>query len=84
MYFKEVVKILRNFSWAIVAIPFAQAHYLRLQHFYLDFSKKLQGDLDVVIPLSSEAQIDLEWGMSNLSHVNGRKFSARSPDIVIY
>ena len=44
----------------------------------------MQGNLDVTIPLSSEAQIDLEWWMSNLSHVNGRKFSTRSPDIIIY
>ena len=44
----------------------------------------MQGDLDVSIPLSSEAEVDLERWISNLLQVNGNKFSARSPDIIIY
>ena len=72
---RELASILGNFTWAIPTVPYAQAHYRRMQRFYISEARRAGGNLDVVRQLPIAARLDLQWWVDNLLKVNGRFFS---------
>ena len=81
---KDIASILGLFAWAISSIPFAQAHYRSLQMLYINSSKLARGNLKTKVVLNSGSRSDLGWWATNLAQVNGRPFSARAPNIIIF
>ena len=81
---RELASILGNFTWAIPTVPYAQAHYRRMQRFYISEARRAGGNLDVVRQLPRAARLDLQWWVDNLLKVNGRLFFPKVADIEIY
>lgn len=81
----DLSSLIGNFSWAISAVPFAQAHYRRLQHRFLVESRL--SDLSAKIPFDIESKSDLAWWRDNLLKVNGKPIGLSSDgfaDITIF
>ncbi len=53
---REVASIMGNFTWAIPTMPFAQAHYRSMQHFYITQAQKVGFYLSVKCKLTQEAK----------------------------
>jgi hypothetical protein len=79
---RDMAKLLGNFSWAIQAVPFAQAHYRAFQRIFI--SGSAENDLQTRVDLNAAAREDLLWWIRNLVKVNGRPMTAVDPDLVIY
>jgi hypothetical protein len=73
-----------NFTWAIPAIPFAQAHFRRMQRFYICQARSADYDLKRKCVLSEDARADLRWWVDNLKSGRGKKFFLEVPDLEIY
>jgi hypothetical protein len=71
---REIASIMGNFTWAIPAIPYAQAHYRRLQSFYIRKSKAANSNLKIKCLLSLEAKDDLKWWVANLDKAKDKVF----------
>lgn len=81
----DLSSLIGNFSWAISAVPFAQAHYRSLQHRFLVESRL--SDPSAKIPLDIESKSDLAWWRDNLLKVNGKPIrlsSGEFADITIF
>lgn len=78
----ELSSVMGSFAWAISSIPFAQAHYRRLQHRCLIESTKL--NFSAKITLDNESRVNLTWCRDNLTKVNGKPLFANNPDITIF
>jgi hypothetical protein len=81
---KEIASIMGNFTWAIPAIPYAQAHYRRLQSFYIRKSQAANSNLKIKCLLSLKAQDDLKWWVANLDKAKDKVFFPQAPDLEIY
>jgi hypothetical protein len=81
---REIASIMGNFTWAIPAIPYAQAHYRRLQSFYIRKSQAANSNLKIKCLLSLEAQDDLKWWVANLDKAKDKVFFPQAPDLEIY
>jgi hypothetical protein len=81
---RKIASIMGNFTWAIPAIPFAQAHYRSLQRFYIAQAQAANFNLKYRCNLSSEAREDLTWWISNLDMAKGKVFFPQTPDLEIY
>lgn len=81
---REVASVMGNFTWAIPTIPFAQAHYRSMQHFYISQAQRVGFDLTVKCKLTQEAKADLLWWIENLSLMGDKKFFPKNPDLEIY
>ena len=79
---KDIASILGLFAWAISSIPLA--HYRSLQMQYINLSKLPRGNLKTKVILNSGSRSDLGWWVNNLAQINGRLFSARAPDVIIF
>ena len=77
---RQVASLIGNFSWAIAAVPFAQAHFRSLQSFQ-NYQRRLSDDRNTRVNLSAEARSDLEWWLVNLERVNGKIFFPNEPDL---
>jgi len=58
---RDLASIMGNFSWAILAIPFAQSHYRSVQRSLIDSLAENGGDFDGFVSLSRRARTELEW-----------------------
>ncbi|KZS18335.1 Uncharacterized protein APZ42_015514 [Daphnia magna] len=81
---REMASIMGNFTWAIPTIPFAQAHFRRMQALYIEQARLAKFNLQVRCPLSAEARSDLEWWSSNLSRGRDKVFFPHVPDLEIF
>ncbi len=84
MLLRELSSLLGSLVWAILSVPYAQAHYRSLQNFFIFNSKKSKEDLSKACILSDQARQDLQWWTSSLELVNGKVFTPLDPDIVIH
>jgi hypothetical protein len=64
---REIASIMGNFTWAIPTMPFAQAHFRRMQAFYISQARRASFDLNTKCTLSLDTRRDLEWWSSNLT-----------------
>jgi hypothetical protein len=55
-----------NFSWAIPALPFAQAHYRKVQSDLNWILDRNEGDFEKYLVLSEEAKADLSWWIKSM------------------
>lgn len=76
---REIASIMGNFTWAIPTMPFAQAHFRRMQAFYIGQAKRSGFDLNTKCALSPESRRDLEWWFSNLGLHREKVFFSKSP-----
>jgi hypothetical protein len=81
---RTLASIQGNFSWAIPAIPFAQAHYRSLQRFYILNAQRVDFNLKAEVCLSPGARLDLNWWVANIEKANGKMFFPRDPDFEIF
>ena len=81
---RDIAKLLGNFTWAIQAIPFAQAHYRALQRIFILESEKNPGNLQIKVELDGAAKNNLLWWVENVAKANGKPMSAVEPDLIIY
>lgn len=81
---REVAKILGNLAWAIQAIPFAQGHYRNIQWLYITQSARAGGNLSTKIQLDERSRAELDWWSNNVRESNGRPFSVRDPNLIIF
>jgi hypothetical protein len=81
---KDVAKLLGNFSWAIQAVPFAQAHYRSLQQLFISESQRFSHVLHTKVTLEDNCKLELAWWASSLAALNGRPLLVREPDVVVY
>lgn len=81
---REIARILGDLTWAIKAIPYAQAHYKSLQSQYIKGCKQSGDSLDSAIVLDSYSKDNFAWWIANVGNLNGRPMSASDPDLVIY
>ena len=51
---------------------------------YINSYKLARGNLKTEVVLNCGSRSDLGWWATNLAQVNGRPFSARAPDIIIF
>ena len=79
---RDIASILGQFSWAISAVPYAQAHYRNLQAEYT--YNAARKNLKQKITLSPAARADLSWWIMNLELVNGRTIFPSKPDVEIH
>ena len=63
---RKMASIIGNFTWAIPTMPFSQAHFRRMQAFYINQVKRAGFDLKINDTLSPESIQDLEWWSRNL------------------
>ncbi|KZS19204.1 Uncharacterized protein APZ42_014437, partial [Daphnia magna] len=63
---REIASIMGNFTWAIPAIPFAQAHFRSMQRFCISRAWRAGYDLKTKCILSAGARLDLQWWISSL------------------
>lgn len=80
---RQLASLLGNFNWAIISIPFAQAHYRSLQQIYISESKRNHYNLNAFCRLSSEARHELIWWLNNIDFVNGKRCCPKDPDLLI-
>jgi hypothetical protein len=76
---RTLASIQGNFSWAIPAIPFAQAHYRSLQRFYILNAQRVDFNLEAEVCLSPGARLDLNWWVANIEKANGKMFFSARP-----
>ena len=81
---RELASLLGSLVWAILSVPYAQAHYRSLQNFFISSSRNCNNDLSKKCALSDQARQDLQWWASSLESVNGKSFTPLDPDIVIH
>ena len=80
---REMASIMGNFTWAIPTMPFAQAHFRRMQAFYIGQAKRVGFNLNINCTLSPESRQDLEWWSSNLDLQREKVFFPGIPDLEI-
>lgn len=78
----NILSLIGSFSWAIPAVPYAQAYYRNLQRFYIFHSKR--SNFSQVVSLQLGVREDISWWLHNLSLSKGLCYVAKEPDIVIY
>ncbi|XP_057365008.1 uncharacterized protein LOC130685703 [Daphnia carinata] len=81
---RKIASIMGNVTWAIPAIPYAQAHYRRLQWFYIKQAQSANFNLKTRCSLSAEAREDLECWVFNLNKTQDKIFFPHTPDLEIY
>jgi len=81
---RDLASIMGNFSWAILAIPFAQSHYRSVQQSFIGALSANGRDFDGFVSLSGRARTELEWWVSSAESVNGRPFFPFEPDLTIF
>jgi len=81
---RDLASIMGMFSWAIPAVPFAQAHYRRVQQSLIAQLRWNGGDFDGFVRLTRSAREDLSWWVQNVEFVNGRTLFPSEPDIFIF
>jgi hypothetical protein len=73
-----------NFSWAIPAVPFAQAHYRKVQSDLIWMLGKNGGNFEKYLSLSEEARADLSWWVKSMDSSQGKIIFQGEPDIIIF
>jgi len=81
---RDLASIMGMFSWSIPAIPFAQAHYRRVQRSLISSLRSNGSNFGGHVTLSPTARQDLTWWVDNIASVNGRTFASSEPDLVIF
>ena len=81
---RTLASIQGNFSWAILAIPFAQSHYRSLQRFFISNAQRVGCNLESKVRLSPSARLNLSWWVGNIEKANGKMFFPREPDFEFF
>lgn len=81
---RDLAKIMGNFAWAIPAVPFAQAHYRKVQRDLIRALHKNVGDFESCFTLSEEAKADLSWWITNMDSSKGKVIFSGEPDMTIF
>ena len=81
---RYLAKILGNFSLALLAVPYAAAHFRYLQSQYNEFFHKEGKELDWTLSLLDESITELIWWKDNIRSVVGRSIADSEPDLVIF
>jgi hypothetical protein len=81
---REIASIMGNFTWAIPTIPFAQAHFRRMQSFYIEQARRARFNLNFKCSLSEDAKQDLQWWSVNLGYGKDKAFFPEVPDLEIF
>nr|ACB38666.1 reverse transcriptase [Daphnia pulex] len=81
---REIASIMGNFTWAIPAIPFAQAHFRSMQSYYISRARRAGYDLKTKCVLSAAARLDLQWWISSLKVDRDKLFFPDVTDLEIY
>lgn len=58
---QDLAKVMGNFSWAILAVPFDQSHYRKEQSELIRVLRKNEGNLESFLFLPVEAKADHSW-----------------------
>jgi hypothetical protein len=78
IYSREIASIMGNFTWAIPTMPFAQAHFRRMQAFFISKARRTSFNLNTKCPFSLNTRWDLEWWSSNLALIRAKVFFFQS------
>lgn len=71
---RDLASVMGMFSWAIPAVPFAQAHYRGVQRSLIAQLKYNGSDFDGFVQLSPSAREDLSWWVNNIDSSKGRPY----------
>jgi hypothetical protein len=81
---REIASIMGNFIWAIPTMPFAQAHFRRMQAFYISKARRASFDLNTKCTLSLDTRRDLALWSSNPTLHREKVFFPKVPDLEIF
>lgn len=81
---RDLAKVMGNFALAIPAVPFAQAHYRKVQRYLIRALHKNMGDFESFLTLSEEAKADLSWWITSMDSSKGIVIFSGEPDITIF
>jgi hypothetical protein len=81
---RDLAKVMGNFSWAIPAVPFAQAHYRKVQSDLIWMLGRNGGDFEKFLVLSEEAKADLSWWIQSMDSSEGKVIFQGEPDLTIF
>jgi hypothetical protein len=81
---RDLAKVMDNFSCAIPAMPFAQAHYRKVQSDLIWMLGRNGGDFEKYLVLSEEAKADLSWWIQSMDSSEGKVIFQGEPDLTIF
>ena len=81
---RDLSKILGNLSWAVQAVPYAQAHYRGLQAIFNNFYRHQGKLMDSLVDLDAHSLDDLSWWRDNILYCAGRPLEELRPDLIIF
>ena len=81
---RSLAKILGNLSWAVQAVPYAQAHFRSLQATFNEQYHFRGQAMETEIPLNPDSLADLMWWRDHITDCPGKRLEELKPDIVIY